>query len=231
MQLRAIAASFSHLFYPSICFGCGKKEIEEWEFICLDCSISLPYTGFEQIRDNPVEKLFWGRCKILYASSTFYYIEKTSLQKLIHQVKYKEQEKLGVYLGQKMGRRLQFTFERNEADLLIPMPLHPKKLKSRGYNQASLLCEGITNKTGCAFDETVLIRTENTSTQTKKTRMDRWKNVNEVFAITKQENILDKNIVLVDDVITTGASTEACAQTLLQHGAKSVAICSLAFTL
>jgi len=231
LQLRAIAASFSHLFYPSICFACGKKEIEDREFICLDCSISLPYTGFEQIRDNPVEKLFWGRCRIQFASSSFYYVEKTSLQQLIHQVKYKEQEKLGIYLGQKMGSRLQFTFERNEVDLLIPMPLHPKKLKSRGYNQASLLCEGITNKTGCAFDETALIRTENTSTQTKKTRMDRWKNVNEVFAITKQENILDKNIVLVDDVITTGASTEACAQTLLQHGAKSVAICSLAFTL
>jgi ComF family protein len=111
------------------------------------------------------------------------------------------------------------------------MPLHPKKQKKRGYNQATLLCQGIQQICHLPYAEQILIRNTNTSTQTKKTRTERWENVHEVFSITSPSSIRNKNIVLVDDVITTGASTEACAATLLLNEAKSVSICSLAFTL
>lgn len=231
LKISSVFSAFSHLLYPSLCFGCGDNEIGEHEFICIRCLSSLPYTQFEKTRNNPIEKLFWGRTNIKFACSTFYYVEQTPLQQLIHQVKYKEQQKLGIYLGTAMGNLLNPVFNENEVDLLIPMPLHPKKLKKRGYNQASLLCDGISTITGRKYDEEVLVRTENTSTQTKKSRLERWENVHTVFSVNDSNKIRDKHILLVDDVITTGASTEACAQTLLNAGSKSVAICSLAFTL
>lgn len=231
LKISSVFSAFSHLLYPSLCFGCGDNEIGEHEFICTHCLSSLPYTEFEKIRNNPIEKLFWGRTNIKFACSTFYYVEQTPLQQLIHQVKYKDQQKLGIYLGTAMGNLLNPVFSENEVDLLIPMPLHPKKLKKRGYNQASLLCDGISKTTGRKYDEEVLVRTENTSTQTKKSRLERWENVHTVFSVNDSNKIRDKHILLVDDVITTGASTEACAQTLLNAGSKSVAICSLAFTL
>jgi len=192
---------------------------------------TLPYTGFENTRNNPVEQLFWGRTPIRFASSCFFYVEKTPIQQLIHEMKYKEQKHLGKWLGQIMGRQLEAVFESNKVDLMLPMPLHPKKQKQRGYNQATLLCEGINSITNCDFTEQVLIRNTHTKTQTKKTRIERWDNVSEVFSITKTAAIINKHIVLVDDVITTGASTEACAATLLKKGASAVSICSLAFTL
>jgi ComF family protein len=223
--------AIAHLFYPSICFGCRKNEISPTEWLCLNCLSTLPLTGFENTRDNPVEQLFWGRTPIQFASSCFFYVEKTPIQRLIHEVKYKEQQQLGRWLGQMMGRRLANIFHASKVDLLLPMPLHPKKQKHRGYNQATLLCEGIHAITNCNFLEQVLIRNTNTKTQTKKSRIERWENVSEVFDITINENVINKHIVLVDDVITTGASTEACAATLIKKGASAVSICSLAFTL
>ena len=223
--------NIAHLLYPSLCYGCRKYEISSNEWLCVNCISLLPYTGFENNRDNPVEQLFWGRTPINFASSCFFYVEKTPIQCLIHEVKYKEQQELGRWLGQIMGRQLETVFESKMVDLMLPMPLHPKKQKQRGYNQATLLCEGINSITACDFAEQVLIRNTHTKTQTKKSRIERWGNVSEVFSITKNEAIINKHIVLVDDVITTGASAEACAATLIKAGASDVSICSLAFTL
>jgi len=211
--------------------GCAQKECEKGEWICFECLNELPYTNFEYSRDNKVERLFWGRIPISFASSTFYYVEKTPLQKLIHEVKYKEQQALGVWLGELMGIRLSPILLYPQVDLMLPMPLHPKKQRKRGYNQATLLCEGIKKASNISFKENILIRDTHTSTQTKKSRIQRWENVSDVFSVTDQSAILNKHILLVDDVITTGASTEACAATLLQNGAKSISLCSLAFTL
>lgn len=230
MLFKAIGA-ISHLFYPSICFGCKKNEIDANEWLCFQCLRALPYTDFENTRNNPVEQLFWGRTPIEFACSSFYYVENTPIQHLIHEVKYKERQQLGRWLGQMMGRQLQRIFQLYQVDMMLPMPLHPKKQQQRGYNQATLLCEGIHEITNCDFAEQLLVRNTYTQTQTKKTRIERWDNVSEVFAINKSEQLINKHIVLVDDVITTGASTEACATTLLNYGASNVSICSLAFTL
>ena len=211
--------------------GCSQKECENGEWICFECLNELPYTNFEYSRDNTVERLFWGRTPISFASSTFYYVEKTPLQKLIHEIKYKEQQALGVWLGELMGHRLCPILLDTQVDLMLPMPLHPKKQRKRGYNQATLLCEGIKKASNISFKENILIRDTHTSTQTKKSRIQRWENVNEVFSVTDRSAILNKHILLVDDVITTGASTEACAAALLRNGAKSISLCSLAFTL
>jgi len=152
------------------------------------------------------------------------------LQRIVHHIKYRKEPELGRHMGELMGMKLSSLFKEQEMTLCIPMPLHPKREYERGYNQASLLCEGIFKTTGLAYNENVLVRNEHTKTQTKKSRKERWENVASIFEVVDHQAISHKNIVLVDDVITTGASSEACAHALLEHGAKTVGICSLAFT-
>lgn len=219
-----------HQLFPSLCFGCEENDVAADEMICLKCQLSLPFTSFEKIRENTVEKLFWGRVPLSFATSTFYYAEKTAIQNIIHHIKYRNEKELGILVGRKMGEGLQELFNVYDIHLAVPMPLHPTKEKKRGYNQATLLCEGIRQSAGLPFNDDIMDRIVATSTQTKKSRTERWSNVAEVFAVVKPRLIENKNIVLVDDVITTGASTEACARVLLNHGAKSVAIVSLAYT-
>jgi ComF family protein len=167
---------------------------------------------------------------VLFSTSTFYYSEKTSIQNIIHHIKYRDQKELGIFMGNMMGDRLRILLQENNTDICMPMPLHPTREKKRGYNQASLLCEGMQQTTGIPYNDLVLERRIATDTQTQKNRTARWNNVKDVFAINLPKRIQNKNIVLVDDVITTGASMEACAHILLENGAKTVAITSLAYT-
>jgi ComF family protein len=199
--------------------------------ICSTCMHSLPFTAFETIENNPVAKLFWGRSTIQHASSIFYFITKSPIQEIIHHIKYKNNPALGVYMGNIMGIQLKNILSNNKIDFMLPMPLHPKKEYARGYNQASVLCQGIQETTDIPFINNVLLRNFNTSTQTKKSRIERWENVAEVFEISDPPAIQEKHILLIDDVITTGASTEACAALLIKNKAASVSICSLAYTI
>lgn len=228
---RKIYDSILHLFYPSVCFGCENELVEEDELLCMSCVRSLPYTSFERIQENPVAKLFWGRCKIMAGFSTFYFIEKTPLQKIIHQIKYNNEKALGVHMGRLMGHTVNELKKNIQIDMCIPMPLHTKKEKIRGYNQSALLTEGIEEVTGIPTVLNILNRTVFTSTQTKKNRIDRWLNVEHAFHVCDQEVIRDKHILLVDDVITTGASIESCVHTLLANKAAGVSVAGLAFTL
>jgi len=231
MVIKAWYEALVHVFYPSLCYGCNNELIQGDQYICLQCQTEMGRTYFESIRDNPVEKLFWGRADIQCAASTFYYIDKTPLQQIVHHIKYRQEKELGIHMGEIMGIHGSGLFTECKTDLCIRMPLHPKKEYKRGYNQASLLCEGIFKQTGIPYNEKALVRNENTRTQTKKSRIERWKNVASVFDVIEPLVINDKHVVVVDDVITTGASTEACVNTLMQHGAKTVGIYSLAFTL
>lgn len=220
-----------HLFFPHLCAGCSTDVLDEQELICSTCMRSLPFTAFEKIENNPVEKLFWGRTTIQHASSVFYYITDSPLQEIIHHIKYKNYPELGVYMGKIMGLQLKNILSINKIDFMLPMPLHPTKEYARGYNQSTVLCQGIQATTEIPYLDQVLIRNFNTDTQTKKSRIERWENVAEVFEITNPSAIQAKRILLIDDVITTGASTEACANLLLKNKAASVSICSLAYTI
>ena len=228
---RDVYDSIIHLFYPSICFGCENEIIERDEMLCLSCIQSLPYTYFEKTANNPVSKLFWGRCTIKAGLSTFYFIEKTPLQNIIHQIKYKNERALGLYMGSLMGHAINEVKKNIPIDLCIPMPLHPKKERMRGYNQSELLARGIEKATGIPIATNILNRTEHTSSQTKKNRMERWLNVETAFHISNPNGIKGKNILLIDDVITTGASIEACVHVLLAKDAAGVIVVSLAYTL
>ena len=219
-----------HMLFPSLCFGCEENTVDEDEMICLSCRLTLPFTSIENIRNNSIEKLFWGRVPLQFASSTFYFTEKSAIQNIIHHIKYRDEKTLGIRMGEIMGERLKDIFNTKQIHCCIPMPLHPKKEKKRGYNQASLLCKGIQNMTGIPYLEYAVERNHHTSSQTQKTRIERWENVSSVFEVNDTSLIKKKNIVIVDDVITTGASTESCAQILLQQGAETVSVVSLAYT-
>jgi ComF family protein len=229
-SLQYYKEALLHMLFPSLCFGCEENTVDAEEMICMRCRLSLPFTSFEKIRNNTVEKLFWGRVPLRFASSTFYFTERSSMQNIIHHIKYRDEKQLGIFMGEMMGEKLMNLFEEHKIDCCIPMPLHPKKEKKRGYNQATVLCSGIQKKTGMPLKEFLLERKVHTATQTKKSRMERWDNVASVFEVNDPSFLKKKNIVLVDDVITTGASTEACAHALLEQGAQSVSVASLAYT-
>lgn len=218
------------MIFPQTCSACGKQEVNTHQPICFTCHSELPYTGFENQQNNQVEKLFWGKVPLNFATSTFHFTEDSRMQHILHQMKYKDALALGIYMGRLMGYSLAKLIQEHQIDLCIPMPLHRRKLFSRGYNQATLLCKGIREITQLDYDEKALIRIHHTQTQTHKSRVERWKNVSGVFKAVNPNAIQGKNILVIDDVITTGASTESCAHALYNSGAGSISIASLAYT-
>ena len=178
-QIKYFIISFNYhlnaliqLFYPKVCYACNIHQIEnDDEVICMECLQNLPYTKFELIKENATEKLFWGRVPTLFACSIFYFEKENMIQNIIHQIKYNDEKKLGVFMGMLIGLRIKEVVQQHKIDFMIPMPLHPKKIKKRGYNQASLLCEGIRSICKVEFYENAISRIQHTQTQTKKSRI------------------------------------------------------------
>ena len=230
MNIKVQLNALLNLFYPSICFACNCNQIDNDEAMCMECFSNLPYTGFETITENATEKFFWGRIQTSFACSIFYFEKDNSIQHIVHHIKYNNEKNLGIFMGKLMGMKIKSLLKKHEIDFMIAMPLHPKKEKQRGYNQATLLCHGIKEISQVNYIENAILRMQHTQTQTKKSRIERWQNVSEVFNIPDHSIIKGKNILIIDDVITTGASTEACGKALLDKGARSISICGLAHT-
>ncbi len=215
IALKNIFSDFKHLFYPHICSGCGSDILADDNMLCAKCFVNLPSTLYAQYPNNPIEKIFTGRMKIEAAFAEFYFAKESLIQHLVHQLKYKGNKEIGVYLGEMMGRSLQKSNRFNNIDALIPLPLYPDKERKRGYNQAAVICEGMSQAINIPVYKDVLIRRRFTETQTKKHRTERWDNVEGSFAIKNEEKIKGKHLLLVDDVITTGATLEASGSRLL----------------
>ncbi len=177
----------------------------------------MPETNFELYPNNPVEKNFWGRLPLAGATAQFYFTKESLMQHLMHQFKYKGNKELGLQFGRMMGDQLQRS-HRFEVDALIPLPLFPAKEKRRGYNQATILCKGMAENIQAPVLEDVIIRPQHTETQTKKGRVERWKNMEGKFVLVKPDAICNKHLLLIDDVVTTGATLEACGNELLKAG-------------
>lgn len=222
--------SISHLFFPQLCLGCGNDTVQNNEPICIECLYKLPETNFEQIEENAVSKALSGRVPFTQACALYYFTKQSILQSLILQLKYKHQTNVGITLGKLMGQKLAESKLYQTIDTLIPLPLHPKKLRQRGYNQAQLLCEGIQNIWNKPIINNAVIRQYNTKTQTKKDRTHRWENMEGVFTIKNEQLLMNKHILLVDDVITTGASIEAFYQAVQYISGIKISICTLAYT-
>jgi ComF family protein len=228
--LYDIGSSLKHLFFPHVCQCCYAEISQHNQYICPVCLADLPYTGFSHLYANPVEKIFFGRVPVEAATSLFFFTSASTVQKLIHQIKYKGQQQLAVYLGKMMGREIQASPRFVGLDLVVPLPLFKTREKQRGYNQAALLAKGISDVTGIPMAEKAVKRIRESSSQTRKTRAERWQNVDGLFTISED---LGKNrhILLVDDVITTGATLDACASSILQARGNKVSIMTLAYAM
>ena len=218
-----------HLFYPHVCTGCGSDLIEDDNLLCLHCVNELPHTNFAMHANNPVEKIFWGRLALTAAMSEFYFTKGTLIQTLIHEFKYKGNINVGMYLGAMMGNSLLSNNRFTQIDALVPLPLFADKEFKRGYNQATILCNGISEVTNIPVLKNNVVRKRFTETQTKKHRTERWENVEGSFEINNPNEISAKHILLVDDVVTTGATLEACGIEILQIENTKLSIATLAF--
>ena len=181
--------------------------------------------------DNPVIKLFWGRTSIFSASSMYSFNKGSKVQHLIHQLKYRGKKEIGVSLGKHYGNELKTAPLFSTASIIVPVPLHSKKLKKRGYNQSETFAQGLAESMRAENPSDVLIRTFASETQTKKSRFARWKNVEEIFKVASPEKITGKHVLLVDDVVTTGATLEACANKILEVPGTKVSVAAIACTL
>ena len=218
--------SLLHFLFPHTCCGCGTDILPEDSTLCLHCLHALPETCFEWHPSNPAEKMFWGRLPLQSAGATYYFTKESLVQHLMHQLKYKGNKELGIQLGMLMGDALKKS-GRFPADALIPLPLFPAKEKRRGYNQATVLCEGISATMHIPVWDQVVKRPEHTETQTQKGRVERWKNMEGKFIVQDPALLQNKRLLLVDDVVTTGATLEACGAELLKIPGVQLSIATL----
>ncbi|WP_316802115.1 ComF family protein [Pedobacter nototheniae] len=217
------------LLFPHLCNACGHPLVHSENQICIKCLYDLPFTDYHIHAENRVARQLWGRVPLHAAMAMLYFKKGAKVQNLIHNLKYNNKTEVGVILGNLLGERLKSSPIYRGVDLIIPVPLHPKKLRLRGYNQSTFIATGISQKLEISFSEAVLLRNIETESQTKKNRYTRYENMFEVFTLSNPQDILNKHILIVDDVITTGATLEACASILLKNGAAKVSIAALAF--
>jgi ComF family protein len=222
--------SLLHLFFPYTCCGCGSDLLSENVLFCIYCQASMPLTRFECFMSNPVEKLFWGRAEIEAAAAHLYFTSGSPVQHSLHLLKYKARKEIGIYFGEQMGASLNHSLRFNDCEIIIPLPLFAAREKKRGYNQAALIAEGISQQLKIPVISDAVSRIKKTETQTHKTRIQRWENMESTFEIRDSHKISGKHVLLIDDVITTGASLEACAQVLLTSPGVKVSIACLAHT-
>lgn len=215
LSLSEIRDSFLHFLFPHICEGCGSDRLNRNSLLCARCMEALPETHFEWFDNNPVEKKFWGRLPVQAATAQYYFTRESLVQRLIHRFKYKGNKELGLQLGKMIGAALKRS-GRFRADVLIPLPLFPAKERKRGFNQSDLLCEGIAEYLAIPVLKQAVIRPQATETQTRKGRIERWKNMEGKFVLTDPGAVAGKHVLLVDDVITTGATLESCGSVLLE---------------
>ena len=224
---RLLGESLLHLAFPHICEGCGTDSITPDHYLCLQCLDKLPHTHFESHTNNPVEKIFWGRLPLAAATAKYYFTKGSTLQKLLHQFKYRGHQRLGLYLGRKMGTMLVNNPRFEDVEALVPLPLFPEKERRRGYNQAMVLCKGINEVWPRPIISDAVVRVTATESQTKKNRIERWQNMEDRFQLKDPAVFANKHVLLIDDVITTGATLEACGRAILEAENTRLSIATL----
>lgn len=210
------------LFFPKVCYACNMHLQDLEIYVCTSCRHNLPVTNYHFNANNTVEKIFFGRAKVEQATALLRFEKKGIVQQLIHNLKYRGYEEIGLFLGEWLGNELKDLTTYKGVDIVIPVPLHKKKLKKRGYNQVTKFGQEIAKALQVDYDDKSLIKITNTKSQVTKKRFARWQADHELFALENASLIENKHILLVDDIITTGATLESCIQVL--NKAKNVKI-------
>ncbi len=229
--ISTILSPAKHLLYPKNCLGCGEDLPDNSiHLLCMKCFDELPATNYIEHAANPIEKKFWGRIPLSAAGSLYYFTKESLIQSLIFDMKYRDNQTAGIYLGQLLGMQILKTNRFDDVDMLIPLPLNERRERKRGYNQAMLICEGIQKDFPKPIVNDVVSRKIFTQTQTAKSTAERWENMQGVFVLNNASVLENKHVLLVDDVITTGATIEACGQVLLQAPNSKLSVLSVAYT-
>lgn len=229
--LKKYLQSFLHLLFPSICLQCGTDELSDSNILCDSCIQQLPYTDFFSIENNVVEKMFWGRISLSASGAALFFTKKSIVQVLIFELKYKQNPKAGWLLGRLMGEALLKSNRFSHINGLVPVPLQKARQRKRGYNQAQLLCEGITSLTRWPLFLDAIQKKKTNSSQTKKDRLQRGFASSIEFTLIRPERLFGLNLLVVDDVVTTGATMEALGNCLLMAQPASIGFAAAAYTL
>lgn len=228
MKFITYIKDFISLIYPQLCLACGQGLVTSENCICISCLYKLPYTNYHLEPENKVMKQFWGRVDVLAATAFLYFKKGSSVQKLMHQLKYHNQQEVGIVLGKLYGKNLMDIDVYSNADVIVPVPLHKTRFKKRGYNQSEQFALGLAEAMDIKVDTSILLRQYASETQVNKSRYNRYTNMADVFVASYQNNY--KKIILVDDTITTGATLEACTIALQKAGYTQINIVGIAFT-
>ena len=227
---NGILEDFISLFYPRYCRGCYNSLVKGEDLICTECLLEMPKSYYHLQPDNPFFQKFRGRLPVKHVMTLFKFVKQSRVQQVLHALKYKQQPEIGEMLGRLYGKDLVEAQYEETFDLIVPVPLHASRRKLRGYNQSERFGNGLAHMLGVPCDDTHLVRSARTETQTHKTRLSRWENVNGVFKVIHPASIAERRVLLVDDVVTTGATLEACGDALLRAGCRELSIACIAAT-
>jgi ComF family protein len=225
--IKEYISSFINLLFPNICIACKNALAGNEQYICTNCMANLPTTNFWLQNNNPIEKIFWGRVPVVAAASFSYFEKDSRLQHILHHLKYKGKSEVGILLGKAFGYKL-IDSRFNTIDLIIPVPLHKLRQRQRGYNQSEMIAKGLSIAMKKPMLSNSVSRLIATKSQTNKKRYDRWLNVEGVFNIEHPKTLENKHLLIVDDVITTGATLESLIQEVLKVPGVQVSVVTLA---
>lgn len=230
MPLPTLVTDFIALLFPQVCLACQEPLTRGEAHICTSCRAQLPYTDYHRLpaAENPLARRFWGKLPVRHAFGYLRFQKQGRVQHLLHELKYRNQQEVGQVLGRWFGQELADAGFGPDFDLILPVPLHARRLAQRGYNQSDSFAEGLAAGLHCPWQPDGLRRITKTESQTRKSRLQRWQNVAEVFEVARPELVAGRHILVVDDVLTTGATLEACAAVLLAAGAATVSVAAIA---
>ena len=233
-SMRSLLSPFEDflgLFYPHLCLACETHAPPHGQHLCTHCRATLPEARFHLQKENPFTERFWGRVNLQSGAALFLFTKESRVQHLLHQLKYKGKREIGVFLGQQFGASLKRSPYFAGVEVIVPVPLHPKKLRIRGYNQSECFAKGLSDSMGIPYLKDGLRRVVHAESQTRKHREERLSNVQDAFMVSSPETLKGRQVLLVDDVLTTGATLETCANKLLKLEGTSVSMATIAIAM
>ena len=224
----SLLSDFIHLFYPNLCVGCQLQAVAQEELFCITCEAKLPITDFHKITDNEAMQRMVGGYPFSLGLSMFRFYPGGMVQEMIHQIKYRGQTNIAYRLGKRYGEILIRCTETRDLTYIVPVPLHKKRIRARGFNQSKYFADGLSSALGVPAAPHLITRIKDTSSQTTKSRKERLQTMEGAFKLNSRQDLRGQHILLVDDVLTTGSTLEAVAQTLMKVSPLKVSFATIA---